>query len=313
MTVKIHGSNGVSPPTWTTATRPTVGIEVGNGGWNTTTNSFEIYVGNGNWQSVASTAYLIEYLIVAGGGSGGVSTYGGGTGAGAGGGGAGGLITGINLSVTPGTSYSIIVGAGGAAVTNAVGGYYNGNPGSNSSAFSLTAIGGGFGGGSVAGGVGGSGGGSGWANTTTAAGTLGQGNAGGPGEGNAGSYWGGSGGGAGAAGTLAGNGGIGVASSITGSSQFYSGGGAPTNVSGASRAGGSGGGGASGANGTAGGINTGGGGGAGSSGGATSGSGGSGIVIARYLGNTQRATGGIVTITGGYVIHTFNTSGTFVA
>jgi hypothetical protein len=31
------------------------------------------------------------------------------------------------------------------------------------------------------------------------------------------------------------------------------------------------------------------------------------------LGTTQRATGGVVTITGGYVIHTFNSSGNYVA
>jgi hypothetical protein len=38
--------------------------------------------------------------------------------------------------------------------------------------------------------------------------------------------------------------------------------------------------------------------------------GGSGIVIIRYLG-PQRAAGGTVTQSGGYVIHTFTTSGTF--
>jgi hypothetical protein len=38
--------------------------------------------------------------------------------------------------------------------------------------------------------------------------------------------------------------------------------------------------------------------------------GGSGIVVVRYLG-AQRATGGTVTSSGGYSIHTFTTSGTF--
>jgi hypothetical protein len=38
--------------------------------------------------------------------------------------------------------------------------------------------------------------------------------------------------------------------------------------------------------------------------------GGSGIVIVRYLG-AQRATGGTITSSGGYTIHTFTTSGTF--
>jgi len=41
-------------------------------------------------------------------------------------------------------------------------------------------------------------------------------------------------------------------------------------------------------------------------------SGGSGIVIIRYAG-AQRGTGGTVTSSGGYTIHTFTTSGTFTA
>jgi hypothetical protein len=58
-------------------------------------------------------------------------------------------------------------------------------------------------------------------------------------------------------------------------------------------------------------VNTGGGGGAGgiiNNGGA----GGSGIVVLRYLGS-QRGTGGTVTTSGGYTIHTFTSSGTYVA
>jgi hypothetical protein len=43
-----------------------------------------------------------------------------------------------------------------------------------------------------------------------------------------------------------------------------------------------------------------------------SGNGGSGVVIVRYLGN-QRATGGIVSTSGGYTYHTFNSSGAFIA
>jgi hypothetical protein len=34
-------------------------------------------------------------------------------------------------------------------------------------------------------------------------------------------------------------------------------------------------------------------------------------VIIRYAGSTQRATGGSVSIGGGYVVHTFTGSGTF--
>jgi hypothetical protein len=59
--------------------------------------------------------------------------------------------------------------------------------------------------------------------------------------------------------------------------------------------------------GTSGGTNLGGG------GGGAGGNGGSGVVIIRYLGSVQRSTGGTVTITGGYVIHTFTSSGTFIA
>jgi hypothetical protein len=33
----------------------------------------------------------------------------------------------------------------------------------------------------------------------------------------------------------------------------------------------------------------------------------------RYVGNAQRATGGTVSISGGYVVHTFTASGTYVA
>ena len=311
MPTTIGGSTGVAPSQWTTAGRPS-SPSSGQMGWNTTLGVFEVWNGV-VWQGIASSAYTVDYLIVAGGGSGGVSTYGNPNGGGAGGGGAGGLLTGVNLSVTPGTPYAVIIGAGGAAVTNPTAGYYNGLPGSNSSALSFTSIGGGFGGGINAAGVGGSGGGSGWINTSTAAGTLGQGNAGGPGQGNNSPYWGGSGGGAGAAGTNAGVGGIGVASSISGASLFYAGGGGPTNINGTTQSGGAGGGGAGGLNGTAGQMNTGGGGGGGSTSNATSGAGGSGIVIIRYVGSVARAVGGVVTITGGYVIHTFTSSGTYTA
>jgi hypothetical protein len=70
-------------------------------------------------------------------------------------------------------------------------------------------------------------------------------------------------------------------------------------------------------NGTAGSANTGGGGGAPTFnpyfGGTPTayGQGGSGIVIIRYAGSTQQATGGTVIITGGYVYHSFSSSGTF--
>jgi hypothetical protein len=64
-------------------------------------------------------------------------------------------------------------------------------------------------------------------------------------------------------------------------------------------------------------ANTGGGAGGGKSGVAgggtkNGGAGGSGIVIIRYAG-AQRGTGGTVTSSGGYTIHTFTSSGTFTA
>jgi hypothetical protein len=47
----------------------------------------------------------------------------------------------------------------------------------------------------------------------------------------------------------------------------------------------------------------------------TSGSGGSGVVIIRYAGATQRGTGGNVVYPGkdGYYYHVFNSSGTYTA
>ena len=266
--------------------------------------------------------YLISYLLVAGGG-GGAELFAGG--------GAGGMITGSNLSVTPGTSYVVTVGGGGAG-TPAGTSPVNGTSGSNSTAINYTALGGGFGGAQSAGGNGGSGGGGGgWGNVIWAAGT------GTPGQGNPGSAGypdgvGGAGGGAGAPGgtayaTTGGVGGVGLSSSITGSSVYYAGGGGGgaytgTNTSATGGAGGNGGGGAGGVssgsqgtgNGTAGGSNTGGGGGGGTRyvQNASGAPGGSGVVIFSYFGQ-QRAQGGNISTSGGYTIHTFTTSGTFVA
>jgi hypothetical protein len=79
--------------------------------------------------------------------------------------------------------------------------------------------------------------------------------------------------------------------------------------------GGSGGGGSGGVNtiGTAGTANTGGGGGGGGANGSNGASGGSGIVIISYASSIQRGTGGTVTTSGGYYIHTFTSSGTYTA
>jgi len=227
----------------------------------------------------------VEVLVVAGGGSGM-----GGNGGGAGGGGAGGLIYNSAYPVTPGQTYTVTVGAGGAA-KNGTG---TGNNGSNSIFGSLTAIGGGGGGSNgFAGVAGGSGGGSGEYAVPDArgyggAGTAGQGFAGGntsatgvaSGGGGAGAL-GGNG-----SGSAPGAGGAGLQFRISGTSQFYAGGGGASGNSlpgalGGSGVGGNGGAGSGGSGTvTAGATNTGSGGGGIYVG--SSGAGGSGIVIVRY-------------------------------
>ena len=255
-------------------------------------------------------ACFAEVLIVAGGGGGGGSaavwagaaTYYGG------GGGAGGMIVNpvVPLQSQP---YTIVVGGGGGP-----GG--NGNP---SSAFGLTAVGGGYGGTGFAtiGGVGGSGGGTaGWGGfgnggPVPAAGTPGQGNSGG--YSSSANYTtdngAGGGGGAGTAGidigggtnrNSAGYGGDGLANNYrTGVDEWYAEGGVgsawypgqTTHLIGGSTYGGPSSDGA---------ANTGSGGGGGRFGGVV-GSGGSGIVVVRYL----------TAATGTYIIHTFTKSGSF--
>ena len=110
----------------------------------------------------------VEYLVVAGGGSGGTA-YGGG-------GGAGGFRTGTGLAVTAGNTYTITVGAGGAA-RGASPSYFIGDPGSASQFSDIVSAGGGGGGAIPSNGVGlsgGSGGGGGYYSEiggTTAGGT----------------------------------------------------------------------------------------------------------------------------------------------
>lgn len=255
-------------------------------------------------------------LVVAGGGSG----ASGGNSGGAGGGGAGGLLEFASQSLTTGTQYPCVVGAGAASISRTGGvAAKNGLTGSDSQFASLTLVkGGGFGGGGLLdgiggnGGNGGSGGGAGrWSNSTSQFGgspTTGQGFKGGDalssGAGGRNGVGGGGAGGAGVNRTNVGDGDGGVGSSAysswglattTGQNSsgtvYYAGGGGGSGVSNLG-AGGLGGGGAgptptSGAQtATSGTPNTGGGG--GGIGGAdeasrkTSGSGGSGIIIVRY-------------------------------
>jgi hypothetical protein len=223
--------------------------------------------------ALKTSATSVQYLVVGGGGGGiaGIPGIGG-----LGAGGAGGLLGGNILSqslVTPGTPYTITVGGGGASkgVSPVPGNgfdgpaaFKSGNPGNPTTFNSITATGGGGGSGST----GGTGGG----------GSVGQGYSGA----------GGGGGGAGAA-AIGNTGGIGIQTSISGSSQYYAGGGAGgvyySGTYTGTTFGGLGGGGNSNVSfGFAGTTNTGGGGGAGNGGGqyapyTAGGSGGSGVVV----------------------------------
>lgn len=259
--------------------------------------------------------YSASYLIAAGGGGGGFND--------GGGGGAGGLLTGSS-TLTPGSVYTVTVGAGGAG-SGASG--VSGTSGSNSSLTGITTAIGGGGGGSGAGSSaalnGGSGGGAGNNSVTGGSGTSGQGNAGGGGANIAPGYPGGGGGGSSAIGvtpatTSGGAGGAGTASSITGSSVTYAGGGGGGVQTGTAGAGGAGGGGAGGSNaaGTAGTANTGGGGGGNGSISTSGGAGGSGVVIlsmptANYTGVTTGSP--TVTTSGSNTILKFTASGSYTA
>ena len=261
----------------------------------TTDGSDTIITFKGNGTFTPTSAFNVEYLVVAGGGGGG-SAYGGG-------GGAGGYLTGTGHGVTA-QAYTITVGAGGSgflgdAVAGGVGG---------SSIFStITSVGGG-GGGSASYQAGASGG-----NASGGGGSVGNGSGGSGGSygnnGGSGYSWsspyltgGGGGGGSGAVGSngvsgAGGAGGAGTSSSITGSAVIRAGGGGglagANNSSNVAGAGGTGGGGAGGTmsttprvRGTVGTSNTGSGGGAGYQ--WNGGKGGSGIVILRFStsGNT---------------------------
>jgi len=314
---KIYGTTALTIPVGTTAERPTgatgmirMNTTTGNPEWYSSTASSWVNFGDG-------LPYSVNYLVVAGGGGAG-SGYGGA-------GGAGGYRT-STLSVTAGVANTVTVGAGGAAGTGVAGSATSGSNGSNSVFSSITSTGGGGGGGNQTGDINGKGGGSGGGAGmfggagSAGAGTAGQGNNGGASV-DAGTVGGNSGGGGGGAGAVGGNassgvggtGGVGLSSSISGSSVFYAGGGGGGSGT-TPGAGGNGGGG----NGTVGGTagsgtpNTGGGGGSFCQASGTAGSGGSGIVIISYAG-AQRGTGGTVTSSGGNTIHTFTSSGTFIA
>jgi len=275
------------------------------------------------WTPPAAVATL-DYLVVGGGGSGGTpgesvvtshwpfaDTYCCDTRLGTGGGGAGGLLMGT-LSITPGGTYSITVGAGGVAPGYSSGSSSQGDDGTGSAfgQFQVAGGGGGAGGttatGSGTGRSGGSGGGGGGKdNRVGGAGnspstTPVQGYAGGKSRdpatdrtaGGGGGGAGGVGGDAGPSTSIGGAGGVGKLSYITGSPVYYAGGGGGGALdflsSESAGAAGNGGGGAGAVSGTPGnGTNGLGGGGGGRGSNGIGGNGGSGVVILRYALSTD--------------------------
>jgi hypothetical protein len=319
------GTQALGYPAGTTEQRPQ---NPSNGftRYNTDLRAMEAYI-NGAWAVTSVGTYVADALIIAGGGGGGGGAIWPG-----GGGGAGGLLYITGNTILAGSTYSVVIGSGGAAGLNSQPAY--GSNGTNSSFNGSTAIGGGFGDGqnvltrASTGGNGGSGGGGasyqGTANVVNmgGVGTLNQGNAGGNGYyQNDTSMNSGGGGGAGSRGASyvfgqSGSGGVGLQYGISGTVTYYAGGGGGggTLSSYPARAGfgGLGGGGNGGYDtvGVAGTVNTGGGGGGGGYS-LRGGAGGSGLVIISYFG-PQRARGGTITSNAGYTIHTFTSSDTFI-
>lgn len=291
----INDTTYIQPPRGTTSQRPTIYTNIIR--WtNTGSQSYSVLSGvtptltNTSWTAPTGVTQ-VEVLVVGGGGGGGGNK--------AGGGGGGGVIYNSAYTVTPGSSYTVTVGAGGAGAngsTNA------GSTGGSSVFDALTATGGGGGATDTANtpnnGIAGASGGGGARGGTGGAGTAALGFSGGNASNNANGYAGGGGGGAGGPGSnghgfFGGGGGPGLNFNISGTPTWYAGGGGGMNYYAGlggnyGGAGGIGGGGAGTSGGTAGTASTGGGGGgsdnsqAGYSA-AFGGAGGSGVVIIRYV------------------------------
>ena len=217
MTISYHSGGRLQG-----TTADTVAI---NRGTITTDGSYTIITFTEDGTFTPTSAYDVEYLIVAGGGGGGKTS--------AGGGGAGGMKTGTFTNLAAGT-YSVVVGAGGAGGGGSGHGVVGTN-GGDSSINSITSTGGGGGAGYPnAGGNGGSGGGCAENKTNNGTGISGQGYDGGD---SSHENSGAGGGGAGAVGNGTtstgtgggGLGGVGVSSSISGSAYYYSAGGSGCN------------------------------------------------------------------------------------
>ena len=290
-------------------------------------------VNSGN--QALDAAYSIDFLVIAGGASGGQENYSSGAG---GGGGAGGYRT-STQTIIQGNTITITVGDGGASRPQGGGKGANGSD-SSISGIGLTTItsagGGGGGGGTNTGNSGSNAGGSGGGGTdaTSPTGSAGNTPSTSPSQGNAGgnSYSDKAGGGGGASavganGTAGGGGagGAGTASSITGTSETYAGGGGGSGASATGGAGGAGGGGigaryqvhAAGS----GDINTGGGGGGGANAGtpnySATGAGGKGVIILSMPDSSYSgvSTGSPTVATGvsGKTILTFTGTGSYTS
>ena len=280
-----------------TAGRDALTSVAGDTIYNSDDNKVQVYTGSA-WEDTGASSFNVDYLVIAGGGSGGT-----GNGTGGAGGGAGGYLNSYGsensggatssrdtFSAFAGQTYKVAVGGGGASVS---GNTLQGNLGTNSNFDFIVSFGGGGGGRTFVQGTGGGSGGGAGAQNTAGKGGIGlpiQGFKGGDCTLASTPYPTGGGGGAGAVGAngsgASGNGGVGLASSITNTSVTRGGGGGGALYNaGTAGTGGTGGGGNGGSNsshtGVAGTANTGGGGG-GAHSGAASGAGGSGIVILSY-------------------------------
>ena len=292
----VSVDNALNLKSYTTAQRDALTSVAGDTIFNSETGTVDFYNGS-SWNATSDSTFSFncDFLVIAGGGGSSRST--------APGGGAGGYRASWNneasggggssettLSLSKGTNYGVVVGAGGTSVEGTA------TNGSDSTFATITSTGGG-----KRNSDGGSGGGGGYnANNPRGSGIANQGYAGGYGSyitSHDGSYNVGGGGGAGAVGSnsttsKSGNGGAGVVSTITGASVTRGGGGGGGSDSyrnddpGDGGSGGGGDGADENRDATAGTVNTGGGGAGGTNGGSAGtkngSAGGSGVVIIRY-------------------------------